>query len=305
MYVYTQTKELLAELAMVNREITRLEHEMSLINHEISETKVSNANIGRWNMTTNEETSLLPRSASALPMRAQFTSGQLGRASDQSRSLFFINRAIKGDFQIHKFSDGINKIRQPEASNELQHRKKNISRTSQVGNLVPISPYKSRPLKSSDDQEIISHSSALSSTSFSDNSITSEDSSNQKWQPNKLSESIMKCLTCIFMRLIRTTRASEMEKPGAVSRSNQSNSLSSRSFRTEGGFNQKAGPNPRRNSQTQDPYGIFDVEDSIMRDIGPYKNFVIFTSDSLDAKSISSCFPLLKKLRYTYLFMTV
>lgn len=86
-----------------------------------------------------------------------------------------------------------------------------------------------------------------------------------------------------------------MEKQGAVSSSNQSNSLISRSFRSKGVlFNQKAGPNSRIHAQTQDPYGIFDVENSIMRDIGPHNNYVIFTSNTLDAKWFSSSFPLLK-----------
>lgn len=58
MHEYIQTKEMLTVLEMVNREITGLEHEMSLINHTISETKASNTNTRRWNLTTNEEASL-------------------------------------------------------------------------------------------------------------------------------------------------------------------------------------------------------------------------------------------------------
>jgi hypothetical protein len=56
----------------------------------------------------------------------------------------------------------------------------------------------------------------------------------------------------------------------------------------------------QKESRQQDPYGIFNTEDSIPRDIGPYKNLVIFTSSSMDPKFISSpsSIPLLRKLRY-------
>ncbi|KAK7251535.1 hypothetical protein RIF29_34825 [Crotalaria pallida] len=48
-----------------------------------------------------------------------------------------------------------------------------------------------------------------------------------KWQPNKLSESIMQCLNFMYVRLLRTSRAMELEKSGSISRSMHS---SSRSF---------------------------------------------------------------------------
>jgi hypothetical protein len=119
---------------------------------------------------------------------------------------------------------------------------------------------------------------------------------NQQWQPNKLSESIMKCLNVIYTRLLRTSRAMELEKSGPIFRSMNNPSLSSRSFRADTGLK----PLLQKESRQQDPYGIFNVEESIPRDIGPYKNLVVFTSTSLDPKSISSSTstPLLTKLRY-------
>ena len=114
----------------------------------------------------------------------------------------------------------------------------------------------------------------------------------QNWHPNKLSEEIMKCLNFIYIRLLRTTRAMELEKSGPITRSLHP-SLSSRSFRVEAGSNSKE-------SRQQDPYGIFNVEECLPRDIGPYKNLVIFTASSMDPKCISSpsSVPLLRKLRY-------
>lgn len=115
-------------------------------------------------------------------------------------------------------------------------------------------------------------------------------------QANKLSESIMKCLICVFLRLLRTTRTLEIEKSGNLSRSLPS-SILSRSLRIEGGLNTKTSQTTQRELGQKDPYGVFEIEDSITRDIGPYKNLVQFTTSSLDSKGISTSLPLLKKLR--------
>jgi len=130
------------------------------------------------------------------------------------------------------------------------------------------------------------------------NSILSEDNI-QQLQPNRLSENIMKCLNFIYVRLLRTSRAMELEKSGPISRSLNS-SMISRSFRAENSMNSKSNLLLQKESRQQDPYGIFNVEESIPRDIGPYKNLVMFTSSSMDPKWIShsSSIPLLKKLRY-------
>lgn len=118
----------------------------------------------------------------------------------------------------------------------------------------------------------------------------------QKLPPNKLSENIMKCLIFIFVRLLRTSRAMEIEKSGPLSRT----ANFSLSFRAESSLNSKASLLLQKESKQQDPYGIFNMEESIPRDIGPYKNLVRFTSSSMDPKCISSSssIPLLLKLRY-------
>lgn len=90
----------------------------------------------------------------------------------------------------------------------------------------------------------------------------------------------------------------ELEKSGPISRSLHS-SLSSRSFRADIGPNSKPNLLSQKESRQQDPYGVFDTEESILRDIGPYKNLVIFTLSSMDPKCLSntSSIPLWKKLR--------
>ncbi|KAF2283328.1 hypothetical protein GH714_002304 [Hevea brasiliensis] len=113
-------------------------------------------------------------------------------------------------------------------------------------------------------------------------------------------ENIIKCLNFIYARLLRTSRTMELEKSGPISRSLQA-SLISRSFRTDTSSNTKSNLVLQKESRQQDPYGIFDMEESIPRDIGPYKNLIIFTSSSMDPKFISSSssIPLLRRLRHT------
>lgn len=132
--------------------------------------------------------------------------------------------------------------------------------------------------------------------------ILMEDGQNiQKWHPNKLAENIMKCLNFIYVRLLRTTRVMELDKSGPISRS-APYSLSSRSFRVDNAassLSKSMNLASYKESRQQDPYGIFDVEASLARDIGPYKNLVIVTSSSMDSKCISSSssVSLIRKLR--------
>ena len=117
-----------------------------------------------------------------------------------------------------------------------------------------------------------------------------EEDSIHKWSPNKLSENIMRCLIFIYLRLLRTSRTVELEKP--IARSTDF----SLSFRAE---TASAGLVFPKDSRQQDPYGIFDSKESLIRDIGPYKNLVRFTSTSMDLKCIqnSASIPLFQKLK--------
>lgn len=112
-------------------------------------------------------------------------------------------------------------------------------------------------------------------------------------QPNKLSENLMKCLLCIFLRLMRTSRVSDPEKSGNVSRS--------RSFRFESGVNLNSSLVSQKETSQRDPYGIFKIEDSLVRDIGPYKNLVRCTPTSFHVPSVSSSLHLLNTLRLNFI----
>jgi hypothetical protein len=112
----------------------------------------------------------------------------------------------------------------------------------------------------------------------------------QPQPPNKLSERIVKCLVCIFMRLLRSSRVSEMDKSGNLA-------AKGGSFRMDTGLVNAAAAAKEKERGQQDHYGIFGVQDAIVRDIGPYKNLVRFTTSSLDLLRGFSASPLLTKLR--------
>lgn len=129
--------------------------------------------------------------------------------------------------------------------------------------------------------------------------IPTEEDTIHRWPPNKLSENIMKCLVFIFIRLLRTTRAMELEKSGPIASRSSNFSLSFRAHEPNS-KNSTSLLIQQKDSRQQDPYGIFDSEESIPRDIGPYKNLVRFASTSMEPKCISNSnsIPLFQKLKY-------
>ncbi|KAB2606682.1 hypothetical protein D8674_006399 [Pyrus ussuriensis x Pyrus communis] len=177
-------KELLAELAMVEGEIGRLEGQISQLQlglkHEQEATKESKLS-NQW----HTETYPIHRSVNNESQRMGY---------HETKALHFISKAIKGDY------DHLNDLKLPPKS-------------------VPIP------------------------TQLEENS--------QNWQPNKLSEEIMKCLNFIYIRLLRATRTMEIEKSGPIS-----------SFRDDTGANAKSSLLLQKESRQQDPYGIFNVKDS-------------------------------------------
>ncbi|XP_049936756.1 uncharacterized protein LOC116265465 isoform X4 [Nymphaea colorata] len=105
--------------------------------------------------------------------------------------------------------------------------------------------------------------------------------------PNKLSEDIIKCLICIFLRMLRTSR---MVKPDKSLNYAKTALSPLPSFLKIENFSSLKEP-------SLDPYGIFDIDESIPRDIGPYKNFVILTTSSFNTINLDSCRTLLEQLR--------
>ncbi|GFZ20408.1 electron transporter, putative [Actinidia rufa] len=255
----------------------------------------------------------IPKHDSKQPSRifttfAKFDLQQRGseRMPFETKALHFISKAIKGDYNLNDFSVNNEKVRNLRAFSD--HNKENsfrdeggigfqekVSRKS--GMLKPSSPLREPRHPTPKRESNVEVPLDLPQKSVP-NPIQSEEENTQKWSPNKLSESTMKCLIFIFVRLLRTSRAMELEKSGPVSRS-ANFSLSSRSFRVDTSSSNSKTSLLQKESRQQDPYGIFNTEESIPRDIGPYKNLVIFTARNLDPKCISnsSSVPLVQRLR--------
>lgn len=89
----------------------------------------------------------------------------------------------------------------------------------------------------------------------------------------------------------------DIDKSGNLSKSSNL-VLKSGSFQVDGNSISKGRTSFQREIRHNDPYGIFEIEDSISRDIGPYKNLVKFSSSSSDHKEFSCSLSLMKKLRY-------
>ncbi|KAG6678588.1 hypothetical protein I3842_14G087800 [Carya illinoinensis] len=293
-------KELLAELAMVEDEIARLEGQISQLQssleHEQEVIKDSQSKV-QWQRGSLSH----PRHHPSLTTKPNsIYKGGNEIMAYETKALHFISKAIKGDYGLNDFtvSEKLGNRFDDQKENPYQEaakfQDKVVPRKS--GMLKPSSPLRDPRHPSPKPRE-------RNSPIFSDippKSLPTEiqlEEENQQpnLQPNLLSESIMKCLNLIYTRLLRISRAIELEKSGPISRS-MNTSFSSRSFRADTGL--KSSLLLQKESRQQDPYGIFDMEESIPRDIGPYKNLVIFTSNSLDPKSISSSssIPLLRKL---------
>ncbi|KAK4753775.1 hypothetical protein SAY87_001879 [Trapa incisa] len=279
-------KELLAELAMVEDEIARLECQISHLHKNIRHEKESKED--------------MIHSANPSPLNCRVPE----RTGFDTKALHFISKAIKGDYSIKDFRlmDKPESLFSDQKENQFVGEAKILPGKFWVSGGAPaVASYASllRDLRHPTPKPREGrHETPLKSSTLCSKV---EEEKLQKWEPNKLSESIMKCLNFIYIRLLRTSRAMEIEKLGTtISRPTQLNSsLNSRSFRAEACSGSKANPVSQRESRQADPYGVFDSEDAIPRDIGPYKNLVRFTASSMDPKCISSSspVPLLKKLR--------
>ncbi|GMI81874.1 hypothetical protein like AT5G60720 [Hibiscus trionum] len=285
-----KTKELLTELAMVEGEIARLETQISQLKQEKEVTK----DIKSKHWQPGSLTSYLrAHHPSNTPNPSPIKQGGQDKVVFETKALHFITKAIKGDYsQNERIMDS--SLFSDQKENQYQGEVKFQDRVPRKSSLFKaVSPLRDLSHPSPKIRGRISESNwDLPPKSLSSTLLSEENS--QIWHPNKLSENIMKCLNFILVRLLRTSRAMELEKSGPITRF-MATPLSSTSFRVETTLNTKSSLG--KESRQQDPYGIFDTEESIPRDIGSYKNLVIFASSSMDPKCISTSVPLLKKLR--------
>ncbi|KAJ0967332.1 hypothetical protein J5N97_024249 [Dioscorea zingiberensis] len=285
-FLLKKAKELLAELVMVEEEIMRLEGEIGKIQQSISDER--EARERELKRSDDAQVDHMSASIMATPSDQHSVSfRQSSRINSfhekvplETKPMFFINQAISGGYIMNGFSN--------KAKKEITEKKEN----QKFGGIQERVPRKSGiVVENQSSPKLLPRPQRTK-----DSTNNPAKKINQNLQPNKLSERIVKCLICVFLRLLRTTRTMEIEKSGNLSRSLPS-SLLSRSLRIEGGLNPKTNQTTQKEFGQKDPYGVLETEDSLLRDIGPYKNLVQFTTSSLDLKGISTSVPLLKKLR--------
>ncbi|XP_074303488.1 uncharacterized protein LOC141637960 [Silene latifolia] len=320
-YLPPKMKEVLSELVMVEDEIARLETQIQKIQNDTKSEHEATQKLATKQLAT---ISKLRNASTSKPNPHDETNDQLEQLpSYDNKALHFISKAINGggyslnDFTIsnHKIGTQSSTSTLGNSSSTLENRKESgindrviIAKSS--GMLKPsASPMRefrhppASPLR--DFRHPTPKPQERSSTEFRADQARKalpgqtkmeEMSSGTKWQPNKLSENIMKTIILLYVRLIRTSRQSEIEKSGPVSRSLNYTAVS---FRKEAGVNLSTSLVLNKESKQQDPYGVFDIEGAVRRDIGPYKNLVVFSSSSLEPKFVShpSSISLFQKLR--------
>ncbi|XP_027085608.1 uncharacterized protein [Coffea arabica] len=295
-------KELLAELAMVENEITRLESQISQLQAEVKLEKEATAESKSKQLRQPPPSQNMNPDLDHFPSHPEEGNKELlkEKVSFETKALHFISKAIKGDYNLNDFSisdKALNsRILSDQKENQFQeqsdaHRNKGGKKS---GMLIPASPMR-EPRQPTPRRDRRLETSSDPPSKIPSAPQDAEEESINKWAPNKLSENIVKCLHFIFVRLLRTSRTMELEKSGPISRSTNF----SLSFRAEPSLNSKASLLLQKDSRQQDPYGIFDLEESITRDVGPYKNLVRFTANSVDPKCISnsSSIALFQKLK--------
>ncbi|KAM0847458.1 hypothetical protein ACQ4PT_054996 [Festuca glaucescens] len=297
-FIPSKAKELLAELVLVEEEIVRLESQISTMKGGLAAAQhqrasamgttasysyppsvyTSNGNVGggtTGNGTTPHEST--PTSV--------LTRQQADQVAPEIKSMFFISQAMNAEYLKRHIAADDRQAKSPKDRHQTRGSGAAPAVSPKFNNVFTLPPRTSLDKQSEREKppKTIQEPSPATATAIKRDEQT-------KIQPNKLSERIVKCLAVIFIRLLRSSRAAEMEKSGNLTRNAQG------SFRIDAALNVAAGAAKEKERGQQDHYGIFAVQDSIVRGIGPYKNLVRFTSSAFDLRGFSSS-PLLTKLR--------
>uniref|UniRef100_A0A0D9W1N3 DUF547 domain-containing protein n=1 Tax=Leersia perrieri TaxID=77586 RepID=A0A0D9W1N3_9ORYZ len=266
-FIPPKAKELLAELVLVEEEIARLEAQIETMKKK-KDTDSTTSIIHHHHHQQQQQQP--PSTDNNIITNANNNGIRGGDAN--IKSMFFISQAINGDTAA---ATATHSSHHPHLGGSIMSPK------------LPPSPKLPTASRNSVDN----------------NSNTSP--TKKTLQPNKLSERIVKCLICIFIRLLRSSRVAELQDSNTTTTNNskalgrqllQQHQGGGASFRIDTGLMMNKQQQEECRSGQQDHYGIFAIPDSIVRDIGPYKNLVSFTSSSFDLRSFSTS-PLLTKLR--------
>lgn len=295
-FIPSKAKELLAELVLVEEEIARLESQIVTMKQDrlLAQQERSSTMETAVQQEGRRPSSIATAATAPMPYTSNANgSGAPAPASvaPEIKSMFFISQAMNMNAEYLNRHLAADATKSPK---DHHHTAASISPKFNT-NIFNLPPRNSLDKQSNHRAAAADQKPSKPVQEHSPTSAKREEQSSSKIQPNKLSERIVKCLVCIFIRMLRSSRAVEMEKSGSLARSGKNTPQGS--FRIDTGLNVAAGVAKEKDRRgQQDHYGIFAIQDSVVRDIGPYKNLVRFTSSSFDPRGFSSS-PLLTKLR--------
>ncbi|XP_066380095.1 uncharacterized protein [Miscanthus floridulus] len=317
-FIPTKAKELLAELLLVEDEIARLEDQIQRMKQGAGAR--GGGNSGAMQQQQQQQPPAPPPPDASSCNNNNNNNGRSPRlsasAAEHCKSMFFISQAMDGEAYLGKVKKSpnpkdddrraaMNSMRSPKnnifggagAGLPPRHSLENKQSSSNGyghGHVVVDNNSTNKPPPPSKIAAVLQHHNhELPITKSPTVIAAAKRVRDQPRPPNKLSERIVKCLVCIFMRLLRSSRVSEMDKSGNLAAKGGSFS----SLRMDTGLVNAAAAAKEKERGQQDHYGIFGIQDAIVRDIGPYKNLVRFTANSLDLLRGFSASPLLTKLR--------
>ncbi|KAK7263112.1 hypothetical protein RJT34_30697 [Clitoria ternatea] len=303
-YLPPYTLELLAEVAVLEEEVVRLEEQVVNFRQGLYQEAVyisSKRNAENLNDPIEQNSIRSSKHQRSKSMsQSEFNSAIMSRSqpslarSASSRKLMFSfdtvtdhtgGKLVQGK-QLHRKQDSCSSI--PEEGRGKENRS--------FGNFVKgkqspekkttkvITPMKKSPLKQESaekcvdhlklqlDWRLADHERAQSSSSSSDDKVSEVDST-----PNRVSEDIVKCLCNIFVRI--GTSKDKFGEPKTPSRSTFA-------------FNQCN----KEKDQLCDPYGI--CSESITTDIGPYKIFCEVQASTVDLNRTTNAMFLIHRLKF-------
>eukprot|EP00249_Psilotum_nudum_P000374 c11746_g1_i1 orf=410-2389(-) len=113
-------------------------------------------------------------------------------------------------------------------------------------------------------------------------------------EPNRLSEELLRCLLCVYLKLSKPTALSDCDASSTVSHSTHS-TASFRSYCSRSSASYNTPMDVSEEIEFRDPYGICAMTGP--RDIGPYKHYHDITADAFDYSRIPRSNGLFKRMR--------
>ncbi|XP_047155351.1 uncharacterized protein LOC124826556 isoform X2 [Vigna umbellata] len=303
-YLPPYTLELLAEVAVLEEEVVRLEEQVVNFRQGLYQEAVyisSKRNAENLNDPIDQNTIRSSKHQRSKSMsQSEFNSTMMGRPhpslarSASSRKLLFSSDTINEHAgklvhgkQLHRKQDSFSSI--PEEGRGKENRSfgnfvKDKQSPEKKTTTKVTSPIKKSPLKQESaekcmdhlrlqlDWRLADHERAQSSSSSSDDKVSEVDIT-----PNRVSEDIVRCLSSIFVRI-----GTSKDKIGEAKTPSRSASA----------FNQFS----KEKDQLCDPYGI--CPESKTREVGPYKRLCEVKASTVDMNRASNAVFLIQRLRF-------